>query len=205
MRIITGSARGIVLDTPNGEEITRPTADRVKEALFSMLRFDVEGRKVLDLFAGSGQLGLEALSRGAAKAVFIDISRESVDVILKNAAKTKLRNRCVVSSSDFKAFLNSAVGREKYDVIFLDPPYSSNCMKEALSIIQSGNLLATNGVIVCESDTSDDEKKKNKRQRPSDADAVLNDVFSGDTHLMEKFTVRRTARYGRTRLTLLEI
>lgn len=205
MRIITGSARGIVLDTPNGEEITRPTADRVKEALFSMLRFDVEGRKVLDLFAGSGQLGLEALSRGAAKAVFIDISRESVDVILKNAAKTKLRNRCVVSSSDFKVFLNSAVGREKYDVIFLDPPYSSNCMKEALSIIQSGNLLATNGVIVCESDTSDDEKKKNKRQRPSDADAVLNDVFSGDTHLMEKFAVRRTARYGRTRLTLLGI
>ncbi len=205
MRIITGSARGTVLDTLDGEEITRPTADRVKEALFSMIRFDIEGRKVLDLFAGSGQLGLEALSCGAAKAVFIDISREAADIILKNAAKTKLRDRCVVSSTDFKSFLTSAVGREKYDVIFLDPPYNSIYMKEALSIIHNGDLLALNGVVVCETDTSDDEKKKNKRQRPSDDDAVLNDVFSGDIELMKKFTVRRTARYGRTRLTLLEI
>ncbi len=204
MRIITGSARGIILDTLEGEDTTRPTADRVKEALFSMLQFDIEGRLVLDLFAGSGQLGLEALSRGARKAVFIDISRDAADVVMKNAARTKLKDRCVVSSTDFKTFLKSASGREKYDVIFLDPPYRSGYMKDALYLIQSGDLLAPRGVVVCETDTAQDEKKKNRRERPSEEMAVLCDVFSNDTELAEKYRVRRSARYGRTRLTLLD-
>ena len=100
MRVITGTARGRKLVTVEGTEVVRPTTDGVKEAIFSAIQFEIEGRTVLDLFAGSGQLGIEALSRGAAKAVFIDSSREAVDIILKNAAKTRLKDRCSVSATD---------------------------------------------------------------------------------------------------------
>lgn len=205
MRIITGIARGIQLDVLEGENITRPTSDRVKEALFSMIQFDVEGRKVLDLFAGSGQLGLEALSRGAEKAIFIDASREAVDIILKNAAKTKLKERCSVSCGDYMSFLSQAAGREKYDIIFLDPPYSSDFMKEALGLIEKGNLLAANGVVACETDTDEEERKKKKgASRRDDNETVLCDVFGKDRELFGKYHIRKTARYGRSRLTLLD-
>ena len=103
MRIITGSAKGVKLFTLNGEDITRPTAERVKEALFSMIQFDIEGRRVLDLFAGSGQLGLEALSRGAASATFVDSSKSAVEIIKKNAEKTKLIDRARILNADYKA------------------------------------------------------------------------------------------------------
>ena len=206
MRIITGSARGIQLQTLEGMLVTRPTTDRVKEALFSMLQFDIEGRKVLDLFAGSGQLGLEALSRGAAKAVFIDSSREAVDIILKNAAKTRLKDRCSVSATDFKGYLASASGREKFDIIFLDPPYNSEYMAEALELIEKNGILALNGVVVCETDTEEEERRKNKKApKTDDLSAVLNDVFHSNSELMDKYYVRKTVRYGRTRVTLLEI
>lgn len=206
MRIITGSARGIQLQTLEGELITRPTTDRVKEALFSMLQFDIEGRRVLDLFAGSGQLGLEALSRGAAKAVFIDSSREAVDIILKNAAKTRLKDRCSVCATDFKSYLASFSGREKFDIIFLDPPYKSEYMREALELIEKNGILAVNGVAVCETDTEEEERRKKKKApKTDDLSVVLNDVFHADSELMEKYSVRKTVRYGRTRVTLLEI
>lgn len=205
MRIITGIARGIQLDVLEGEEITRPTTDRVKEALFSMIQFDVEGRRVLDLFSGSGQLGLEALSRGAEKAVFIDASREAVEIILKNAAKTKLKEHCSISCGDYMSFLSQAAGREKYDIIFLDPPYRSDFMKEALRLIYKGSLLAENGVIVCETDTDEEERKKKKRiPKQDDKETVLFDVFGKDADLFDKYHIRKTARYGRTRVTLLD-
>lgn len=204
MRIITGTARGIQLETIEGNA-TRPTADRVKEALFSMLQFDIEYRRVLDLFAGSGQLGLEALSRGAASAVFTDSSRECVDVILRNAAKTRLKDRCRVSVQDFKNYLKGNKGRERFHIIFLDPPYNTPCMKEALELISEYGILEDGGVIVCETDTEPVERKRRKGEPEEDEGAaVLRDVFMGDAALMSKFEVKRSARYGRTRLTLLE-
>ena len=115
MRIITGTARGIKLTTLEGDT-TRPTAERVKEAVFSMIQFEIEGRTVLDLFGGSGQLALEALSRGAAKATIIDASREAMNVIMDNAKKTRLFDRCRISCADYASFIRGAQGREKYDI-----------------------------------------------------------------------------------------
>lgn len=203
MRIITGSARGIQIETLPSEA-TRPTTDRVKEALFSMIQFDIEGRRVLDLFAGSGQLGLEALSRGAASAVFIDNSREAVDIILKNAAKTKLKDRSRVSVYDFAAYLNNARFSEKFDLVFLDPPYNTQCMHDALELILKSEALADGAIVICETDTETEERKRRKHEPAEDpTEAVLKDVFSGDEELMDKYSVKRTARYGRTRITLL--
>lgn len=206
MRIITGSARGIALQTLEGELVTRPTTDRVKEALFSMIQFDIEGRRVLDLFAGSGQLGLEALSRGAEKAVFIDSSKEACDIVMKNALKTGLKPKCSISTMDFKSYLASAKGREKFDIVFLDPPYSSECMALSLSLIEEYSLLAPGGYVVCETDTDENERRKGKNKPAvSDEDAVLCDVFRSDGELMSKYTVKKTVRYGRTRVTLLSL
>ena len=159
MRIITGSARGIALTTLEGE-VTRPTGERAKEALFSMIQFDIEGRRCLDLFAGSGQLGLEALSRGAEHCVFTDEAREAVDVVLANAKKTKLFDKCRISSVSFMQFLKSAAGKEKFDLIFLDPPYASGYIAEALRLISEGDLLRAGGRIVCESDNGTAPVKK---------------------------------------------
>lgn len=205
MRIITGTARGAKLETLEGDA-TRPTAERVKEALFSMLQFELEGRVVLDLFGGSGQLGLEALSRGAASATFIDSSREASDIIMQNARVCKLFDKCRISSMDSLAYLGSAAGRQSFDIIFLDPPYASGLLPECLGLIDKGGLLARGGVIVCESaDEVLGKKKKKLRETDEEAAArVLETVFGGDEALAERYSLRRTARYGQTRLTLLE-
>ncbi len=204
MRIITGSARGIVLETLEGEA-TRPTADRVKEAMFSMLQFDMEGRRVLDLFAGSGQLGLEALSRGASSAVLIDNSREAVNIITKNAKKTKLYEKCIISTADYEGYLKNATGRERFHIIFLDPPYNTDAMAKALRLIADGGILAEGGIIACETDTAVEERQKKKKATVEEEEAaVLNDVFGGDFELMSRYEIRKTVRYGRVRLTLLE-
>ena len=203
MRIITGSAKGTLLDTPEGLE-TRPTTERVKEALFSMIQFDIEGRRVLDLFAGSGQLGLEALSRGAAGAVFIDSSRQAVDVIMKNAARTRLKERATVASYDYASFLENRGKTERFDIIFLDPPYNTGCMKRALDLISDFGMLNAGGYIVCETDTEIEERRKPKKKRERDDEAdMMRDVFGDDEELAGRFTVVRTARYGRSRITLL--
>ncbi len=202
MRIITGSARGIALETLPGDE-TRPTAERVKEALFSMIQFDIEGRRVLDLFAGSGQLGLEALSRGAAQATFVDLSRDAADIILKNAAKTKLKDRARVAVMDFSAYLKNGRFDEPFDIIFLDPPYNTPCMAEALGLILSSGALRDGGTVVCETDTEIAERKKKKKEYRDDEADILNDVFRGDAELMRKYTVIKSSRYGRSRVTLL--
>lgn len=203
MRIITGTAKGVVLSTLEGEA-TRPTGDRVKEALFSMIQFDIEGRRVLDLFAGSGQLGLEALSRGAEHCVFIDESRAAADIVLANAKKTKLFDKCRISSADFAAFLRGAAGREAFDLIFLDPPYASGYVAQALSLIAEGSLLRAGGRIVCETDNGAAPLKKELKSEEYHARRVLEQVFANDTALRENYSVARTALYGRTRITLLE-
>ena len=112
MRIITGKARGVKLLALEGEDITRPTGDRVKEGLFSAIQFELEGKRVLDLFSGSGQLALEALSRGAESAVLIDESEKAVEIIKENAKKTGLMKQCCIARQDYSEYLKSASGRE---------------------------------------------------------------------------------------------
>ena len=123
LRIITGTAKGKKLKTLEGEA-TRPTSDRIKEAVFSAIQFDVENRRVLDLFAGSGQLGLEALSRGAQSAVFIDSAREAIDIVKENARTTGFFDKCRYLVSDWRNYIRkaSSLGRDKFDLVFIDPP-----------------------------------------------------------------------------------
>ena len=121
MRVITGSARGMALKAPKGMD-TRPTMDQVKEGIFSAIQFEVEGRRVLDLFAGSGQMGIEALSRGAKSAVFVDMREDACKVVRENLAKTRLEQNARVVRADYLSYLASA--RETFDLIFLDPPYA---------------------------------------------------------------------------------
>ena len=147
MRVITGKARGIVLKTPDGM-LTRPTADRVKEALFSIIQFDVPGAKVLDLFGGSGQLGIEALSRGAKQAVFVDESDAACKLIRENLRRTKLESDARIIRSDYMAFLNSC--HDKFDLIFLDPPYAEVFLENAIKRISEIDILQSGGIIVAE-------------------------------------------------------
>ncbi|MBQ3215346.1 MAG: 16S rRNA (guanine(966)-N(2))-methyltransferase RsmD, partial [Oscillospiraceae bacterium] len=121
MRVITGKARGVTLKTPTGLQ-TRPTTDRVKEALFSIIQFDIPGAQVLDLFGGTGQLGIEALSRGAKSAVFVDERDDSCSLIKENLRRTQMSQDAKVVRSDYLAYLQRCRG--KFDIIFLDPPYA---------------------------------------------------------------------------------
>lgn len=145
MRIITGSARGKKLLTLEGEQV-RPTSERVKESLFNIVQFDLEGRRVLDLFAGSGQLGLEAVSRGAAQAVLVDCARESIDVIRKNTAHCGFSDRVQIVHTDFASYL--AANRQKFDLAFLDPPYSTGLLQKALPLVVEA--MNPGGTILCE-------------------------------------------------------
>lgn len=147
MRVITGKARGIQLKTPDGM-LTRPTADRVKEALFSIINFDIPGAKVLDLFGGTGQLGIEALSRGAESAVFVDAREESCKLIRENLRRTKLEKDAKVIRSDYLDYLNRC--REQYNIILLDPPYAEVFLENALKRITEIDILQSDGIIVAE-------------------------------------------------------
>ena len=147
MRVITGKARGVQLKTPDGMA-TRPTADRVKEALFSIIQFDVPTAKVLDLFGGTGQLGIEALSRGAKSAVFVDAGEPACRLIRENLRRTKLETDATVVCSDYLAYLKRC--REKFDIIFLDPPYAEVFLENALNCIAEIDILESGGIIVAE-------------------------------------------------------
>lgn len=181
MRIITGSAKGIRLKTLEGD-LTRPTAERVKEAVFSMLSYDIEGRTVLDLFSGSGQMALEALSRGAANAVTVDRSPDAVKVIRENAVKTKLASKCEIICSDCLAFIKKNQSR-KFDIVFLDPPYASALYAPALMALLEYGLLKPDCLIICESDSQD--------------------FWNNDTETAEKFNVVKKAKYGRVYITVI--
>lgn len=148
MHIITGSARGVRLETLPGEK-TRPTAERTKEAVFSMLQFDLEGRRVLDLFAGSGQLGLEALSRGAAFAVMVDQAKEACAVINRNATKTKLASKARILSMEALAYLRGCADAP-FHLVFLDPPYAAGLLPPVLEALADQGLLAPNATVVAE-------------------------------------------------------
>ncbi len=179
MRVITGAARGCRLETLPGEE-TRPTSEKVKEGVFSAIQFELEGRLVLDLFAGSGQLGLEALSRGAAGCVFVDKNVDAVAIIRRN-----LNEVCRIDSSLSKnvQILNSeSMGyitrtKDRYDIAFLDPPYTAGLLEPALRA--TVNCMNPGGVIVCE----------------SDSDIVLPENVG-------EYALARTYRYGRVHVWL---
>ena len=176
MRVITGSARGRRLKELEGME-TRPTTDRVKEGLFSALQFDIEGRKVLDLFAGTGQLGIECLSRGAASAVFVDRRADAVKLIRANLRLTELEDRARVVAGDSMEYLKSI--REPFDIIFLDPPYAAGLLEPAIAHIAKFDILAPHGIIAAE----------------HPADRVL-------PALAPPYRLHRTYRYGKIALTL---
>ena len=144
MRVITGTARGRRLKTPENYDI-RPTTDNVKESIFNIIQFDIEGRRVLDLFAGTGQLGIECLSRGAAEAVFVDESSTAVKIVKENLKICGLS--AAVMQCDAISFLR---GCGKFDLIFIDPPYDSDIYNEVLKTINSVDILSDGGIIICE-------------------------------------------------------
>jgi len=147
MHVITGSARGRRLKELEGME-TRPTTGKVKESIFSIIQFDIEGRRVLDLFAGTGQLGIEALSRGADSCVFCDQRKDAVQLIRDNLAVCQLSEHATVRQGDSIAYLKSG---EKFDIIFLDPPYASGLLQQALEDIIRFDICRGHGIIVAES------------------------------------------------------
>ena len=150
MRIITGSAKGKKLVSLEGDA-TRPTSERIKEAIFSSIQFDLEGRRVLDLFAGSGQMGLEALSRGASKATFIDLSREAMDIVKQNAKTTGFFDQSHFLVSDWRNFIRKASGREQFDLVFVDPPYAMECCADAAKYLAEKELIIPGAIVVLES------------------------------------------------------
>lgn len=146
MRVITGIARGKRLMTLPGDDIVRPTPDRVKEGLFSAIQFDIEGRRVLDLFAGCGQLGIEAISRGAESATFVDASKQSIGVIKKNLDNVGFADKARVVKSDYSSFAASC--REQFDIAFIDPPYKAGLFEKAIASVSA--LMSDYGMILCE-------------------------------------------------------
>ena len=176
MRVVAGTARGVVLKTPEGMK-TRPTADRVKEAMFSILHFDLPGAKVLDLFGGTGQLGIEALSRGAKSCVFVDEQDKACNLIRENLKRTKFTDQAKVVRGDYLQFLRTT--GEKFDIILLDPPYAEVFLENSLNLITEIDILQTNGIIVTE--------------RPLEKELSL--VFEG-------YSRSKDYKYGNTVVTL---
>ena len=176
MRVIAGKARGTQLKTPEGM-LTRPTIDRVKEALFSIIQFDLPGARVLDLFGGTGQLGIEALSRGASQAVFVDAREEACRLIRENVRRCHLEQQAQVVRCDYMDYLKRS--QEKFDVIFLDPPYAEVFLENALKCITEIDILQSDGIMIAE--------------RPLGKELPWN---------FEGFTRSRDYKYGKVLLTV---
>ena len=147
MRVIAGTARSIPLKSRDGLQ-TRPTTDRVKVSMFNIIQFEIEGREVLDLFGGSGALGIEALSRGADNAVIVDNDPEAVSIIRDNLRRTKLQERAEVVRADYLSYLNSC--KKQFDLVFLDPPYAEKFLENAIKRISEIDILKSGGIIVTE-------------------------------------------------------
>lgn len=177
MRVITGAARGRKLFTPQGLD-TRPTSEMTKEALFSIIQFEVEGSFVLDLFAGSGQLGIEALSRGARGAVFIDNSREAQNAIMQNLEATELKSKARVAMMEAESFLKST--KEHFDIALLDPPYNKGIIETVLPLL--AEKMTSGGIIICETE---------RGETPPEAAG--------------RFKMFREYRYGKTKLTTYKL
>ena len=176
MRVITGDARGRKLKSVEGLA-TRPTTERTKQSVFNAIQFDIEGRRVLDLFAGTGQLGIEALSRGAAHCDFVEHNKTAYGIVSKNVESARVKDKAALHRTEAAEFVAKA-GRERYDVIFLDPPYGGVILENALKQIETFDILSVNGIIICES--------------------AVEDRFS------HGFAVVRERRYGATMITILQ-
>ena len=176
MRVVAGTARGVSLKTPEGLK-TRPTADRVKEAMFSILHFDLPGAKVLDLFGGTGQLGIEALSRGAKSCVFVDENDKACNLIRENLKRTKFESKAKVIRGDYLQFLRTTA--DKFDIILLDPPYAEVFLENCLNLITEIDILQSDGIIVTE--------------RPLEKELSLN---------FEGYSRSKDYKYGKTVVTL---
>lgn len=176
MRVITGTARGRKLGQLQGMD-TRPTTDQVKESIFNIIQFDIEGRRVLDLFAGTGQLGIEALSRGAAGCTFVDQRRDAAALVRSNLKLCRLSDRARVVQGEALSLLAS--DRERYHLVFLDPPYQTELLENALKKIAEIDILMENGIIICE----------------SPADKVL-------PELPQPYRKGREYRYGKIKVTV---
>lgn len=177
MRVISGSARGLKLESLDGLS-TRPTLDRVKESIFNMLFDAVCDANVLDLFAGSGALGIEALSRYAKKCTFVDNSKEAIDVVRKNVSKASVSDRAEIFFGDYERFFSSC--SEKFDIVFLDPPYMAGFTEDVLKKLRDKNILSENCIIVVESD---------KNCKP---------------HFSDDYKTVKEKNYGRVNVCLLE-
>lgn len=177
MRVISGSARGKKLLPVPGMD-TRPTTDRVKESVFNILQFQVYNARVLDLFAGTGQMGIEALSRGASRCVFVDHAPVAIEVIGKNVKAARVEDKAVIQKTDYVSFLSGC--REKFDILFLDPPYGGKVLNHALKIVEKFDILDSDGIIICESNVED------------------------EIQVPEGFAVRKTYRYGTIQLMKLD-
>ena len=152
VRVISGSARGLKLNTP-GDDRVRPTTDRVKESMFNIVQDWVHDSQVLDLFAGSGALGIEALSRGASQAVFCDNSLDSIKIIKSNIEKARVADRSQIVSGDFKRCLRDMEAKnQSFDMIFVDPPYYEGLFEEVLDTIRSCKILKKDGIVIVEHD-----------------------------------------------------
>ena len=149
MRVISGSARGRILEPVPGKD-TRPTTDKVKESVFNILQFRLYDAAMLDLFAGTGQMGIEALSRGAARAVFVDRAPKAISVIRKNIAAARVEDRAEVLQMTYQQALQKLQG-QKFDILFLDPPYGGELLNSALNAVESFDILSADGIIICES------------------------------------------------------
>lgn len=149
MRIISGSRRGMVLETPEGLD-TRPTSDRIKETLFNMIAFDIPDCYFLDLFSGSGQIGIEALSRGAKESVFIEKDKNALNCITKNLEKAKLVDSAKVYKEDVFSALNKLNSHQEFDIVFMDPPYNKLIEKQVLDSLKDKPFISSNTLIIVE-------------------------------------------------------
>ncbi|MDO4287171.1 MAG: 16S rRNA (guanine(966)-N(2))-methyltransferase RsmD [Eubacteriales bacterium] len=177
MRVISGSARGRMLQAVPGKD-TRPTTDKVKESVFNILQFRLYDAVMLDLFAGTGQMGIEALSRGAARAVFVDCAPKAISVIRRNIAAARVEERAEILNLPYQQALQKLQG-QKFDILFLDPPYGGELLNSALKVVESFDILSSDGIIICESSVEDT-------------------IICPDT-----FAVHKTYRYGTICLTAL--
>ncbi len=186
MRIITGEAKGVRLETLEGDA-TRPTAERVKEAVFSALQFEIENARVLDLFAGSGQIGLEAISRGASLAVMVDSSPDAIAIIKTNAKKSKLFDRCRIVNYHYRDYLKGFArsGDRAFDFVYIDPPFGARLYEEILQRLAASGAIDGKTKIIVESDD------------PS--------VFSDTPSITSTYELTKTVKYGRIYVTYFRL
>ena len=193
MRIISGKARGKKINTID-EVTTRPTLDRVRESLFNIIQNYVSNTYVLDIFAGSGALGIEALSRGAKHAVFCDINKDAVKIINENLMKTRLKENAIVYNMNYKKMIEKLSKNDfKFDIVFVDPPYKENLAVNSVKLIIQNNLLNENGIIIIETD----EKERDLKE--------LQELNKIDNENLQKIKIIDERKYGRANLIFLRV